>query len=351
MASFHKYIQQMLNPNTSVAYEDWCKTREYDNMSKNYGMNKKLVMSVSKHHQKMNEDFYVCDTVCAMMNRSEEGSYLWYLAGFEGIPAKISSYLTNSDGQVVKRMLRLNFLDKDLLEICCRVVCSGERRIHILDYTQYGGEKILGKNCKRCNNAICPFRIKNKCKVANIMYRLGRHTVSYALSKLSADTWDVDICGINFSKYIIRETIGKKMETYAQNIQLKTDRLANPLPGWGLTSKDEGRQQLVGTTFRTHRDFMDNGDYATYTIQKVCFGKRKNINGFIVDSTLDGFTSSPFKVDVKAYQDGFHIRILFCRLYPFPPMERAFYKRFLYNRRIFFSSNPDLKIWLSSSTY
>jgi len=348
MTSFNTYIQQMLNPNTSVAYEDWCKTREYDNMSKNYGMNKKLVVSVSKIHQKMNEDFYVCDTVCAMMNRSEEGSYLWKLAGFEGMPAKISSYLINTNGQVIKRMLRLNFLDKDLLQLCCRVVCSGERRIQIMDYIKYGGEKILRKNSKRCNNKTCPFRHKNKCQVANILCRLGREMISYALSKLSSDTWDVDICGINFSQYIIRETIGKKMETYAQNSQMKADRLNNPLPGWGLTSKDSLRQQLVGSTFRTHRDLLDNGEFATYTIQKVLYGKSKNINGFIVNSSLAGVTSNKFKIDVKSYRDGFHIRMLFHQNFPFPPMSRTRERFYLHYRRIFISANPDLKIWLSS---
>lgn len=327
------------------------------------GVRRNKIEAVARQHNKMKDDWSVCDTVRIIIDKAEVGSYLWSFAGHEGLPAKISSYFFDNRGVTVRNILRQNLLNTHNLRLCSMMLCSPERRLQI--------DK-KNTNLITHNNKMCPSMLKSRAKraprccftmdVRNVYsgametrcycwyfcnsYFTPKHHASYMLSKLPPSTWTRKIGNITFADHIVATTITTRMDKYARNDELKERRMNNQLLGWGEKEKRK-RQQLVGQTFQ----LLDSNDAATYTITQVLFGGTGNINGFIVRSSLDNTVSFPFKIDVRSHKQGYVIYFKFHRIHPFPRMHRFYEKRFLNYQPIKFDKCPSVVLWACCSVY
>ena len=352
--TFREFIEKYLYNNNQEIVDN-----ELDLIPRD-GINKKKVLKVHNAHERLKDDFNVADTTKIMIDKSDHSSHLWCLGGFEGIPAKISSFLLQSGGMTVRRILRLNLMDGRLLGLCSSLVCSPG--VKVVEMATNPG--FLTRTARKCTCCLsrypygdCPFVFVKKDlhndwperKICFQFYFDNRDNSirSYALAKLPPSTWNVKVGDVNFADYIIKHSIEKRMMLYAANKALKDKRIANPLPGWGLGIDDPGRQQLVNTTFK----LFDSPVAAVYTIKELYFGKSKNINTIIVSSTLQNETSLSFPIDVRAFQDGYVFNIRFSRIHPFPRMSLEFDRRWLYQEPIVLNACPTIKIWANARSY
>jgi len=335
--------------------------KEISLVSSMTGVRRNKVEKVANAHEKLKGDFTVSDTVRIIIEKSEPGTLLWSLAGYDGIPSLLSSFFLQTGGLTVRRILRLNLLNSYQIKLCSLLVCCPERRlkqcIHNPDYIVHTAKKC--PCCLKKNRSTgCPFLFKRQpryrvpgqevycyAKFFGSSYSTPRPIAAHILSKLPPSTWEQMVGDVKFSDFIIRTSIEARMKLYAKNDKLKKYRLQNLLIGWG-EKDEEKQQQLVGQTFNVFEQ-----QAATYTITKVMFGNTNNINSLVITSTLDGVVSPAFVVDVRSYRDGFNIHLKFSSIHPFPRMHRHFEQRYIYKTPIVFDKCPNVKLWATASSY